>query len=174
MTKAQNFIALIGYRGTGKTTVARLLANSLRWSWIDADVELERRAEKTINEFFAQEGETAFRNLETQVVLDLTQRERIVLALGGGAVLREENRAAIRRGTVVWLQADAATIFARTSTDPTTPERRPNLTAVGGLAEIEQLLAAREPLYRDCADFAVATVGITPDQVVDQVVSLLK
>ena len=107
-------IALIGYRGTGKSTVARLLAAALDWDWIDADVELERRADQSIAAIFASQGEPAFRELEAAVVADLCLRERVVVALGGGAVLRADNRAAIAGcGAVVWLCASVDEIQRR-------------------------------------------------------------
>jgi len=86
-------LILIGYRATGKTTLARLLAGRLGWEWIDADVEIERRAGKSIAEIFADDGQTAFRDLEAEVIADLCKKERLVLAAGGGAPLRPENRA---------------------------------------------------------------------------------
>src|SRR5262245_25645065 len=104
-------VCLIGYRGTGKTTVAQLLSERIGWNWIDADAALEQRAGQSIREIFQQHGEKAFRDLETETVLDLTQRERLVIALGGGAILREQNFRAIRRGLVIWLQADPSTIW---------------------------------------------------------------
>src|SRR5687768_9395365 len=129
-------LALIGYRGTGKTTVAQELARRLGWVWRDADVELERRAQKTIKQVIAEGGEQAFRDLEQQVVADLTAGEHRVLALGGGAILRPANREAIAaRCKTAWLTAPAIEILARTTADPTTIERRPNLTTGGGLAE---------------------------------------
>ena len=166
-------VCLIGYRGTGKTTFAQRLSGRLGWDWIDADSELERKAGQSIREIFQQQGEKVFRDQETQVVLDLTQRERLVIAFGGGAILREQNFRAIRRGLVVWLQADPMTIWERVRNDPTNSERRPNLTS-GGLAEIEDLLAARTPLYRDCADYSVPTAGRTPDEIADEIVCLLR
>ena len=93
---------LIGYRGSGKTTVARRVAERLGWKWLDADVELERRAGQSIKQIFADSGEAAFRDLESAVVKDLARLEGHVIALGGGAVMREENRAALSgRGQVV-------------------------------------------------------------------------
>lgn len=166
-------LCLIGYRGTGKTTVAGHLGSLLGWPVIDADVELERRAGRTIREIFATDGEPAFRDLESRLVAELTHRDRLVLALGGGAILREANRAAIRRGFVVWLQADPGTIWERLNTDPTTRERRPNLTT-GGREEVEQLLAAREPLYRECADLAVDAGRLSPDRIAEQIVCLVR
>src|SRR5690349_1810518 len=96
---------LIGYRGSGKTTVAAALAERLGWPWIDADVELERRAGKSIKEIFAAEGETGFRDRESATLAELAHRDGWIVALGGGAVLREQNREAVTgRGPVVWLR----------------------------------------------------------------------
>src|SRR4051812_7830484 len=98
-------IALIGYRGTGKTAVAQQLALALGWDWVDADVEVELRSGKSIAAIFADDGEAAFRDLESAVLADLIDREQAVLALGGGVILREHNRELLRRaGLVVWLQ----------------------------------------------------------------------
>jgi len=163
-------IALIGYRGTGKTTLAKLLAERLDYDWIDADVEVERRAGKSITEIFEASGEEAFRDLEAEVVADLCPRERSVLALGGGAVLREANQKCLAQcQQIVWLRATVKTIAERLSSDPTTPGRRPNLTNRGGLHEIEQLLAAREPIYRACATLEVDTEGKDLAKIVDEI-----
>lgn len=165
---------LIGYRGTGKSTVARLLAEHLNLTALDADEELERRAGQTIAEIFAGGGEQAFRDLESRVVADLAERENLVLALGGGAVLREENRRAIRgRGTVFWLRAGVETIERRIAADAATSARRPNLTAAGGQAEIRELLALREPLYRALADHEIDTEGKMPVQVAQEIAALV-
>ena len=167
-------IALIGYRGTGKTTVAQLLAERLGYGWIDADVEVERRADKSIAEIFAASGEEAFRDLEAEVVADLCRREQVILALGGGAILRETNRKCLAQcQQIVWLRASAETIAERLGGDPTTTSRRPNLTNRGGLHEIEQLLAAREPIYRACATLEVDTEGKDPAKIVDVIVGSL-
>jgi len=157
-------LVLIGYRATGKTTLARLLAERLGWEWIDADVEIERRAGKSIARIFAEDGEPAFRNLEAEVIADLCRRERLVLAAGGGAPVRPESRRAMRTcGTVVWLRAQPETIHARMSGDATTTARRPNLTSQGGLEEIVHLLTEREPIYRQSAHLEVDTEGKSPE-----------
>lgn len=168
-------ILLIGYRGTGKTTVARRLAEAVGYEAIDADDEVERRAGRSIAEIFADAGEETFRDLETQVVADLCRRTRAVVSLGGGAVLRRENRLVIggSGGPVVWLTASPQTILARLTADTTTTSRRPNLTTSGGLAEIEQLLQARLPLYRECATLVVDTEGKTPQTIADEVLGHL-
>ena len=165
---------LIGYRGSGKTTVAAALAGELGWPWIDADAELERRAGKSIKQIFDDGGEPAFRDLESAVVADLAQRDQYVIALGGGAVLREQNRKALQgRGCVVWLRASPDTLAARIAADATTAERRPNLTGQGGLVEIRELLAVRTPIYEACADVTIDADGRTPAEIVREIVALL-
>jgi shikimate kinase len=164
-------LTLIGYRATGKTTLARLLAERLGWDWIDADVEIERRAGKSIAQIFADDGEPAFRDLEAAVIADLCRRERLVLAAGGGASLRAENRQAMRAaGKVVWLTARPETILARMTGDVTTAARRPSLTDRAPLEEITQLLQKREPVYRESADWVVDTEGRTPRELVEEIV----
>jgi shikimate kinase len=167
-------VFLIGYRGSGKTTVAAALAARLGWPWLDADELLERRAGKTIRQIFEAGGETAFRDLETAMVKELARYERHILALGGGAVLREENRAALAgRGKFVWLQAPAEVLFARMSADETTAARRPNLTGQGGLAEIRSLLAERQPLYGACANVTIDAAEQAPDDIARQIIAEL-
>ncbi|MEX2187457.1 MAG: shikimate kinase [Pirellulales bacterium] len=166
-------VALVGYRGTGKSTVARLLALRLGWDWVDADVEIELRAAKSIAAMFADEGETAFRDLESVVVADLTRRKQTVIALGGGAVLREENRSAICECFVVWLRASVDAIVARLDADATTAARRPNLTIAGGRAEVAALLAEREPIYRRLARAVVDTDDKTPAEVAEAIYAQL-
>lgn len=167
-------LVLIGYRGTGKSTVAQQLGLRLGWDWVDADVELEFRAGKSIATIFAEQGETAFRDLETQVIADLSHRDRIVLAAGGGAILRPENRRALRSaGKVVWLTATVETILGRVQGDQTTAGRRPNLTTQGGEAEVRHLLAVREPLYRATADICVATDDRSPTEIAEEILDQL-
>lgn len=167
-------IVLIGYRGTGKTTVAGHLARRLGWDWIDTDNEIESRAGKSIAEIFASVGEAAFRDLEQRVVQDLATRDRVVLAVGGGAVLREANRAALKAGgTLVWLTASRETIESRLSADATTAHRRPNLTPAGGAGEIDRILREREPIYRECADLVIDTDDETPAEIAAKILSQL-
>jgi shikimate kinase len=167
-------VALIGYRGTGKTTIAQRLAARLGWDWIDADAEVELKAGKSIASIFADDGEAAFRDLESAVVHELCRRTRVVLALGGGAVGREANRAAIARcGAVVWLQASPATLEKRIAGDSTTRARRPNLTHLGGREEIERLLAGRTPHYRGCATLEVDTEDKPPGEIVEEILAAL-
>ena len=106
---------------------------------------------------------------QARIVGELAARENTVLALGGGAVLREANRVAISQLTVVWLSAVPETIYSRIAADTKTAAQRPNLTTQGGLPEIQRLLAQREPLYRECADYIVDTEGKSPAQVADEI-----
>jgi shikimate kinase len=159
-------VILVGPRATGKTTVARLLAQRLRWGWLDADELLEKRAGCSIRELFGTAGEAAFRDLESAVLDELCSCRRLVIATGGGVVLRPANRERLRAvGRVVWLTADAATLWRRLQGDGTTSERRPDLTASGGLAEVEEVLRVRGPLYQEVAEFSVDTAGRSPEEV---------
>ena len=168
-------LVLIGLRGTGKSTIAEILAQRLGWDWCDADAEIERRAATTIKQIFETGGEPVFRDWETLVVTELAAREQTVLALGGGAILRPENRAAIaRQGTIVWLTASPETLWARIQVDATTAARRPNLSAAGGINEIIATLDARREVYRQCAHLEVDTEGRTPNQVAEAIVEQLR
>jgi shikimate kinase len=163
-------ITLIGYRGSGKTTLAAPLANLLACDWIDADVEIERRAGKTIREIFEEDGEPAFRQWESEVIAEWLMQPNLVLAAGGGAILDPSTRAKMRNaGMVVWLRASLDTLIERIEGDPTTSARRPHLTALGLRAEIESLLAKREPLYRECAHYALDVERDSPEALAQKI-----
>ncbi len=167
-------IVLIGYRGSGKTTIGRLLADRLGWSFVDSDAEIVKRAGKTIKSIFADDGEPAFRDLESAVVLELAGLQDHVIALGGGAVMREANREAIvgNVADVVYLHCDAETLHARIHADPATGDNRPHLTQHGGgIDEIRQLLNGREPTYLALASIVVEVAARTPDQAVEQILA---
>ncbi|MGH7225285.1 MAG: shikimate kinase, partial [Gemmataceae bacterium] len=150
---------LIGSRGSGKSTVARILAQALGWDWLDADEELENRHGQSIRAIFAAEGEAGFRDKESVILADVCRLRRHIIATGGGVVLRSGNREQMRRsGRVVWLTADVETLWQRLQADGSTAERRPALS-VGGRAEIEEVVRLREPLYRQCADFVVESTA---------------
>ncbi len=163
-------ITLIGYRGSGKTSVASRLAARLGWDYCDADDEIERRANKSIRALFADEGEPAFRALEKQVLAELLARDRLVIAAGGGAILDDATRGLMRNaGPVVWLEASVDSLWERICADHATAERRPPLSARSGKDEVEQLLARREPLYRQTATLTVCTDGLPVDAVAEAV-----
>jgi shikimate kinase len=144
-------IVLVGLPGVGKTSVGRRLAKELQRPFADADEQLELRAGRTIPQIFRDEGEDAFRRLETEVLEDLLGRPRpLVIAAGGGAVERKANQELLRKhAVVVWLRASPAFLAERTD-----PAHRPLLAAdpAGALARLE---ARRTPQYADVADLVV-------------------
>lgn len=150
--------ALIGLPGSGKSTVGRQLARRLKIGFVDSDQVLERRLGCSIREFFEREGEERFRDLEQQVLHELTHAstptEPCVLSTGGGAVLRAANRAALReRCTVVYLRSAPEEIFRRLRHD----KSRPLLQVADPLARLRELYAQRDPLYRETAHFVIET-----------------
>jgi shikimate kinase len=141
-------IFLIGLMGAGKTTVGRHLAEALGRPFLDSDHVIEERAGAKIPWIFDVEGEAGFRDREVAVIDDLTRREGIVLATGGGVVLRDENRRVLReRGTVIYLHGSVEHLYHRTSRD----RRRPLLQQGDRRATLQRLLTEREPLYRETA-----------------------
>jgi len=167
-------IVLIGYRATGKSTVGRLLAEKLGLEFLDLDEEIEARAGKSIAEIVAEGGWETFRKLERELLREMAQREGLVLALGGGAVMHEEEMEALSRGSfVVWLTASPETISWRLSADQKTASQRPSLTGKDVLAEIEEILEARTPLYRRFAHLTCPTEGKSPEETVSEIISAL-
>ena len=165
-------VTLIGYRGSGKSTVAAPLSERLGFDWIDVDVEIEQRTGRSIRNIFAREGEAGFRRRERELLAELLAGDRLVLAAGGGAVLDAETRRNMRAaGPVVWLRAPAEVLARRIADDDTTAGRRPNLTATGGRSEIDELLAEREPLYRAAATVTVDTDDGNLKEIVERIVT---
>ena len=168
-------ISLIGYRGTGKTTVGVLLAERLGWRCVDTDLQVEERVGMSIRDLFQQCGEPEFRKYETQVIREWVRHYKVVLSLGGGAILSEENRQRIRvAGPVVWLTASPEELHRRIHGDDRSALLRPNLTSQGGLEEVKRVLADRLPLYEECADIVVDTENRKPAEIVDQILGKLQ
>jgi shikimate kinase len=167
-------LALVGTRGTGKSTVGRILAARSARPFLDADVELEGKVGRPIAALFAEGGESFFRDWEERVLSELTAgRPGAVLATGGGVVLREANRKALRSfGFVVWLRADPAVAAARLRADRRGLAQRPALTSAGTLDEIAAVLEARVALYREVSDAWVDTSGRTADEVSEAILHL--
>ncbi len=164
-------IILIGYRGTGKSTLARRLGERLGVASWDSDPEIERRAGKTIAEIFSSDGEAAFRDLEATVIADLLRNERFVLATGGGAILREETRELLRRhGLVVWLTASPETILNRMVQDKNSLTTRPSLTSLPPLEEILAVLEKRRGFYEQTAHVNIETDAKCVDDVVAEII----
>jgi len=160
-------LVLIGYRGSGKSTVGKIIADRLNRPFVDADLEIEARSGRSIAVLFAEEGEPSFRDWEEQTIAALVgEFPEAVLATGGGVVLREANRRRIRDfGFVAWLRAQPEELARRLETDPRSPAGRPALTREGMLGEIVQVLAARTEVYQEMADATIETDGTRPDLV---------
>jgi shikimate kinase len=157
-------IYLVGYRGTGKSSVSRRLLDIMEAPWAVAEMDkiIESRARKTIAEIFAKETEEGFRRRERSLLAELGRQSFWIVSTGGGIVLSPENRRVLKQGFTVWLKASVATIDARLSADEAHRASRPNLTAVGGRAEIEQMLAQRTPLYGEVARLTLSSDDSSP------------
>lgn len=156
-------LVLIGFMGSGKSTVGRELHRRLQYKCIDTDQEIEARTGRAIKEIFAEEGgEFAFREMETSLLRELAaggdgDDERRIISTGGGICGREENRALLRRlGYVVWLHAPIEVIVERTSKN----QDRPLLNIADPAGRIRTLMAERDPLYRETAHLDIDTTGL--------------
>lgn len=155
-------IILIGFRGTGKTTIGKILARQIGKEFIDADVYLEKKEGMSIKDIFTKGGEPLFRDIESKVIAELSLLDDKVIATGGGAVLREENVKHLKkRGIIILLDADANTLYKRIHRDSHSRQRRPNLTAKGGYEEVQFLLEQRRPIYNRIADFVINTAHVS-------------
>lgn len=164
-------VFLIGPMGVGKTTVGRHLARILGADFLDSDSEIERRTGVTIRTIFDIEGEEGFRKREAVVIDELTQREGVVLATGGGAILLDETRKALRtRGTVVYLHATIDTQLRRTRMS----RDRPLLDTDDREGRLESLMDEREPLYRQEADLVITTDRRSPAKVAREIAEKLE
>jgi shikimate kinase len=162
-------IWLIGFSGTGKSRLVRALAAALDWDAVDLDKLIEQRAADAIPAIFRARGESGFRELESELLGEVAQRSRIVVATGGGAVLAESNREAMhRRGFVACLDARPDTILERLRASGGGASERPLLKTDDPLARIVELKSARQAVYGQ-ADFIIQTDDMTPDQVTHQV-----
>lgn len=164
-------IFLIGPMGAGKTTVGRLLAQKLSLTFFDSDHEIEDHTGVDIPLIFEKEGEEGFRKREVEIIDELTQRKNIVLATGGGAVIKEENRHnLINRGLVIYLQADIKHLIRRTRKD----RNRPLLQGPNPEKKLRQIMIDREPLYRQAADHIIDTGKYSVQAIIKQILELQK
>ena len=165
-----NRIFLIGPMGAGKTTVGKTLASQLGMVFADSDQEIQDRTGVDIPTIFEYEGEEGFRDREEQAIDDLTQIDQRVLATGGGAVLRPGNRQHLSaRGIVVFLECSPEQQFVRTYRD----RKRPLIQTDDPLTRLRELMAERDPLYRETADYVVSTEGRSATAVAKDIIELV-
>ncbi|MCK8825293.1 shikimate kinase [Fuchsiella alkaliacetigena] len=160
-------IVLIGFMGSGKSTVGQELAARLDLEFVDSDQLLVEKAGQQITEIFAQHGEAHFRSLEKEVVAELAQQEGLVIATGGGVVLDSDNIERLQKqGTLVLLQAEPEVILDRVKDSD-----RPLLDVADPLAEIKKLLSTRESYYQAAADYVIDTSQLEVEEVVEKIVA---
>jgi shikimate kinase len=165
-------IALIGFMGTGKTAVAKVLAQKLDKEFIELDAMITKRAGKSIEEIFRQDGETRFRELEIEVTKEIANKKNVVIACGGGIVLNTINIDRLKRESVIiCLTASPAVILKRTSGEG---DVRPLLKVTDRLKQIKTMLKNRQPFYRWAADITINTSGLTIASVADKILEALE
>lgn len=170
-----NNVFLIGYRCTGKTSAGKLLAEELGWTFVDADQVIADQGGRSIAESITAVGWAAFREKECEVIARLSERDRQVVATGGGAVIAPENVRRMRSGgKVIWLQASPDTIRRRMQADAGTAANRPSLTGQGSLEEIAAVLDKRKPLYTGAAHHFLATDDLSIAEVVQKLMAMVE
>ena len=164
-------IYLIGPMGAGKSTIGRLLAAELNYDFCDSDRVIEERTGADIPWIFDMEGEAGFREREAQALTDLATLQDHIIATGGGIILREQNRAVMQAsGFVCYLTASIDQLVERTARD----KKRPLLQVDNPRQKIIELLAFRDPLYREAADFIVNTDRRSPKAVAQEIINLVR
>lgn len=159
-------VVLIGFMGCGKSSVGRRLASLTGHRFVDTDELVVQAENKSIPEIFAAVGEEGFRGIEERAIADLIGVAGIVLATGGGAVLRESNRSAMKKiGAVAWLDADPDALFERASRS----QRRPLLQTENPRKTFDELLASRRRIYEGVADFRLDSTGLGHDEVAQSI-----
>lgn len=164
-------IVLIGYRGTGKSVVGRILADRLNRAYVGMDANIVKRAGMPIPRIVENLGWPGFRDIETEEALDLSGKDHLVIDTGGGIIERPENMPALKEnGAVFWLKASVDNIVRRIRGG----DQRPALTEGKTFTEeVAEVLEERRPKYRDAAQFDIDTDDLTPEQVAEKVISLL-
>ncbi|OGP68070.1 MAG: hypothetical protein A2170_14590 [Deltaproteobacteria bacterium RBG_13_53_10] len=167
-------LVLIGYRGSGKSTVGKSLAARLRMRFVDTDDLVEERLQLTIGEIVRLQGWDHFRQLEKKIIEEISKESRLVIASGGGAVIDRDNVESLRRnGLIIWLKADHQALARRMGQDPGTPRQRPTLTGKGTLEELEETMSVRESFYERASEIRIDTSRLDVESVVERILTLL-
>lgn len=171
MSSTVNRVFVVGPMGAGKTTIGKLLADDLGLEFKDVDREIEVRSGVDIPWIFDREGEAGFRARESAVLVELGQLDGVLISTGGGAIMRPENRRLMgERGAVIYLHTTVEEQVRRTSRD----RKRPLLQTEDPARVLRELMAQREPLYREVADIIIATDGRGPKAVAQELVERLR
>jgi len=161
-------IALVGFMGTGKTSVGLALSEKLGNTFIEVDALIAERAGKSISEIFCEDGEAIFREMEKQTIAEVSQKSGVVISCGGGAILDPQNVASLRRNSViVLLTASLEEIVQRVARNVDT---RPLLNASNLEGRVRELFGTRQPFYLSAADYVVDTSGLEPNEVADSII----
>lgn len=165
--KNEKNLVLIGFMGSGKTSVGLKLSYKLKMPVEDTDKLIERREGKSIRQIFEEEGEEVFRKKETELLGELVDRHgRVIYSVGGGTPVREENRKLLRQlGTVVYLQISPETVYERLKGDTT----RPLLQCENPLEKIRELIESRKEAYESCADIIIAVDLLDMEEILEQI-----
>ncbi len=165
-------IVLIGYRGTGKSTVAKILSERLKWPVFSMDQVIVTEARMSIPQIVANYGWDFFRDLEEKIAEKASKQDKIIIDAGGGVVARPKNIEHLRNnGFIIWLKANPKTIIARIQEDT----NRPSLTGKKTfLEEVEEILVERTPRYRAAAHLEIDTEDLTPSEVAEEILKTLK
>ncbi len=167
-------IILIGFRGTGKSTVGKLLASRLGKDFIDSDNYIESSTGKTIRHIFEEAGEEGFRKVEADAIAELSKMDNKVIAAGGGAVLRKDNVKNLKdKGFMILLEATPEIIHHRITLDEKTTQQRPSLTNKKPIDEIKHLMAQREQSYKSAADYTINTSRVSCKDIVNEIITII-
>jgi len=167
-------LILIGYRGAGKSTVGRRLADRLKMTFVDTDDLIEKRQGMPVTDIVKSRGWGHFRKVENKVIEEISKEDHLIIAPGGGAVLDTDNVNALRRnGTMIWLKADRPTLLKRMNQDPQTNLRRPTLTGKGTSEELKEILSLREPIYERASEIQIDTSNLDVETVVENILTVL-
>jgi len=168
-------IVLVGYRCSGKTTVGEILANELGRDFVDTDIMIEQKAGCSIEMITATDGWDHFRRLEKELIEEISERDNLVIATGGGVVMNRDNVKNLQRnGLVIWLKGDDEVIKERMGKDQKSGKPRPSLTGADPLEEIKELLHIRNPLYQQAGNIMVDTNPLSIREVADHIMKKIK